>query len=107
MLIDILLTSLSIFTSSQRTTVSPSRLHRRIRLVHAKRPPRQRLSPRRPTGSYPETGFESPKPTYGSPRFWHIYSRFFSAASLLECTMSKLMGRTGGTGIQSRAMDMV
>jgi len=55
MLIDILLTSLSIFTSSQRTTVSPSRLHRRIRLVHAKRPPRQRLSPRRPTGSYPET----------------------------------------------------
>jgi hypothetical protein len=49
----------------------------------------------------------SKKPTYGSPRFWHIYSRFFSAASLLECTMSKLMGRTGGTGIQSRAMDMV
>jgi hypothetical protein len=44
--------------------------------------------------------------TYGSPLFWHIYSRFFSAASLLECTMSKLMGRTAGTGIQCRAMDM-
>jgi hypothetical protein len=44
MLIDILLTSLSMFTSSQRATVSRSRLHRRMRLVHAKRPPRQRLS---------------------------------------------------------------
>jgi hypothetical protein len=42
-----------------------------------------------------------------SPRFWHIYSRFFRAVRRLECTMSKLMGRTGGTGIQGRAMDMV
>jgi hypothetical protein len=38
---------------------------------------------------------------------WHIPSRFFSAASLSECTMNKLMGRTGGTGIQCRAVDMV
>jgi hypothetical protein len=26
--------------------------------------------------------------TSGSPRFWHIDSHFFSAASLLECTIS-------------------
>ena len=37
----------------------------------------------------------------------HLVARFFSAASLLECTMSKLIGRTGGTGIQRPAMDMV
>ena len=52
MLIDILLASLSMFTSSQRAMDSRSRLHRRMRLVHAKRPPRQRLSPCRQSGSY-------------------------------------------------------
>jgi hypothetical protein len=36
---------------------------------------------------------------------WHIPSRFFSAASLSECTMNKLMGRTGGTGMQCRGAD--
>jgi hypothetical protein len=32
---------------------------------------------------------------------------FFSAARLLKCTMSRLMRRTGGTGIQCRAPDML
>ena len=36
MVIDIMLTPLSMFTSSYRATVSPSRLHRGMRLVHAK-----------------------------------------------------------------------
>jgi len=49
----------------------------------------------------------APRPTCGSPRFWHIYWRFFSATSRLECTMIKIMGRTGGAGIQCRAMGMV
>jgi hypothetical protein len=53
MVIDIMLTPLSMFTSSYRATVSPSRLHRGMRLVHAKRPPRQRLSPSPPTTQDP------------------------------------------------------
>jgi hypothetical protein len=45
MLINIMPKSLSMSTLSYRATVSCPRLHRRKRLVHAKRPPRQRLSP--------------------------------------------------------------
>jgi len=48
----------------------------------------------------------SAKPTCGSSRFWD-YWRFSGATSLLECTMSKLVGRTGSTRFQCRTMDMV
>ncbi len=62
MLIDILLTSLSMFTHRNAPRSVLQELHRRIRLAHAKRPPRQRLSPRQLIGSYPRWDLASRYP---------------------------------------------
>jgi len=91
MLIDIMPKSLSMFTSSYRGTVSCSRLHRRMKLVHAKRPPRQRLSPRRPPGNYSIRGHNICRRPTSTERDWpvisadaHIEVGFGNEKSLIE-----------------------
>jgi hypothetical protein len=76
--------------------------------------PCSRNVPHESTVSSPAVGAPAPptqfptsrKPTYGSPRFW-TSARFFSAASLLECTMSSLVSRNRWHRDPIPGMDMV